>query len=414
MNKKRNLVLLVALCTGTFIWGQTSNTGMLTILPDTEVSVLDNLENTSVATIYNDGQFYLSGNTINEGDWTYSLNTGTTHFVGQVDQFSTGSQMYELYHTVFDMRGDSPEVIVDATWSLNGNSNFINGVVQNRSAGGIVVFEIGATHNGASNTSFIDGTVLKSGGEGFDYPIGHLQYHRNAEITGTGNTADLISATYFLENSNDIHPHDLAVGVIEFIDDKEYWVVDPLEGGGDLVFLTLGWNDETTAQELLESPSSIHIVRWDTNLGLWVDEGGVVDQNRGTVTTISEVSGYGMFTLAKVKKEEVLAKGLVVYNSVTPNQDGTNDFFFIDGISEYPDNELVIFNRWGTKVYETKGYNETDNVFQGFSQVPSTYRAEEKLPAGTYFYVLRYRYEDEDGTSKMEKRAGYLYINAND
>ena len=57
-----------------------------------------------------------------------------------------------------------------------------------------------------------------------------------------------------------------------------------------------------------------------------------------------------------------------MYNSVTPNGDGDNDFFLISGISNYPDNEVQIFNRWGVKVYETKGYNETDNVFKGISE----------------------------------------------
>ncbi|WP_375586901.1 gliding motility-associated C-terminal domain-containing protein [Flagellimonas aurea] len=412
MDKKRNLLLLVAICAGAFVWGQTSNTGMLTILPGTEVSVLDNLENTTSALLYNDGQLYLSGNTLNEGDWTYSWDTGTTHYVGQVDQFSTGSQMYELYNTVFNMTGDSREVIVDATWSLNGNSNFINGIVQNRTEGGIVVFENGATHNGGSDASFLDGTALKAGNEAFDFPIGHIQYHRNAQVSALSNITDLVSATYYLENSHEIHPHHLAVGIIEFIDDMEYWVLERVEGNSPVV-LTLGWNQGTTSEELLKDPTAIHIVRWDPDLGLWVDEGGIVNESNRTVTTISEVSGYGMFTLAKVKKEEVLAEGLVVYNSITANQDGTNDFFFIDGISKYPDNELVIFNRWGTKVYEAKGYNETDNVFRGYSQAPTTYKSEEKLPAGTYFYVLRYNYGNGDET-KIAKRAGYLYINAND
>jgi gliding motility-associated-like protein len=309
------------------------------------------------------------------------------------------------------MAGEARGIIVDATWSLNGNSDFINGVVQNRS-GGVIVFENGATHNGASDASFLDGTALKAGNEAFNFPIGHNQYHRNAQVSALSNITDLVSATYYLENSNEIHPHDLAVGIIEFIDDKEYWVLEQVDGNAPVV-LTLGWNQETTADELLADPSAIHIVRWDPDQGFWVDEGGVVDENSETVTTISEISGYGMFTLARIKKEELLPENLVVYNSITANQDGTNDFFFIDGISKYPDNELVIFNRWGTKVYEAKGYNETDKVFRGYSQAPTTYKSEEKLPAGTYFYVLRYNYGN-DGEIRIAKKAGYLYINAND
>lgn len=63
----------------------------------------------------------------------------------------------------------------------------------------------------------------------------------------------------------------------------------------------------------------------------------------------------------------------------TPNKDGDNDFFFIPNLHEIaPDCELVIINRWGAKVFESKGYSDPwDGTFKG-----------NEAPLGTYFYEI--------------------------
>ncbi|MCK9617897.1 MAG: gliding motility-associated C-terminal domain-containing protein [Lentimicrobiaceae bacterium] len=63
-------------------------------------------------------------------------------------------------------------------------------------------------------------------------------------------------------------------------------------------------------------------------------------------------------------------------NVMTPNSDGANDVFRIDSmIYYYKQVELVIFNRWGKKVYESSKYN---NDFNGGG-----------LDNGVYFLILR-------------------------
>ncbi len=92
---------------------------------------------------------------------------------------------------------------------------------------------------------------------------------------------------------------------------------------------------------------------------------------------------------------------LTVFNEFSPNNDGLNDVFFIECIERYPNNLLQIFNRWGTKVFEMKGYN---NTWNGISQGRATVGASEKLPVGTYYYVL----DLADGVNKP--KTGWLYI----
>ena len=71
-------------------------------------------------------------------------------------------------------------------------------------------------------------------------------------------------------------------------------------------------------------------------------------------------------------------------NAITPNEDGLNDVFIIDFIladpSKYPDNELLIFNRWGDTVYRARPYQ---NDWSGINKLGIP------LPEGTYYYLLR-------------------------
>ncbi|HXH19130.1 MAG TPA: gliding motility-associated C-terminal domain-containing protein [Chitinophagales bacterium] len=63
----------------------------------------------------------------------------------------------------------------------------------------------------------------------------------------------------------------------------------------------------------------------------------------------------------------------------SPNGDGTNDNFDIPGIEFFPDNVLMIFNRWGNKVREFFGYK---NEWTG------TNEHDKPLPDGTYYFIL--------------------------
>ena len=96
-----------------------------------------------------------------------------------------------------------------------------------------------------------------------------------------------------------------------------------------------------------------------------------------------------------------------VFNVVTPNGDGVHDVLAIAGLENFPNNTIKIYNRWGVLVYVTKAYNTQGNVFDGTSNGRVTIDKDNKLPVGTYFYILDY----EDGTNNMKSKTGYLYIN---
>ena len=98
---------------------------------------------------------------------------------------------------------------------------------------------------------------------------------------------------------------------------------------------------------------------------------------------------------------------ITVYNAVSPNDDSSNDFFFIDGLECYPDNTVEIYNRWGILVYDERGYDNNLKSFKGISEGRNTVNKNELLPDGTYFYILKYTDEE----NKNHDRSGYLYLN---
>lgn len=98
---------------------------------------------------------------------------------------------------------------------------------------------------------------------------------------------------------------------------------------------------------------------------------------------------------------------LEVFNVVTPNGDGIHDELTIRNIENYPNNTVKIYNRWGVMVFVTKAYNTAGNVFNGTSEGRVTVDQDNKLPVGTYFYIIDY----EDLTGNMKQLSGYIYIN---
>lgn len=64
---------------------------------------------------------------------------------------------------------------------------------------------------------------------------------------------------------------------------------------------------------------------------------------------------------------------IIMPNVVTPNGDGINDFFRINGLENFPGSSLNSYNRWGNKIYSSDDYKNDWSP---------------KVSDGTYFYIL--------------------------
>lgn len=72
-----------------------------------------------------------------------------------------------------------------------------------------------------------------------------------------------------------------------------------------------------------------------------------------------------------------------IANVITPNDDNKNEFFVIEGVQEFDDARLEIYDRWGRLVFET------DNYMAGFAdgRFESSFTGKD-LEDGTYYYVI--------------------------
>lgn len=71
---------------------------------------------------------------------------------------------------------------------------------------------------------------------------------------------------------------------------------------------------------------------------------------------------------------------------ISPNGDGINDTWVISGLERFPENKVIIFNRWGDIVYKARGYDNVDIVWDGDYNNGKSSKG--GVPAGTYFYII--------------------------
>lgn len=94
-------------------------------------------------------------------------------------------------------------------------------------------------------------------------------------------------------------------------------------------------------------------------------------------TTVYTVKGYnenGCVRSSELIVTILETESLITNKVLSPNNDGINDVWEIQEIDKFPQNKLVIYNRWGQKVYEAQDYQ---NNWNGSN-----------VGDGTYYYIL--------------------------
>ncbi|SHM95020.1 gliding motility-associated C-terminal domain-containing protein [Flavobacterium chilense] len=393
---------------------QFTNNGDVQVNKNTILSVYEDYLNKPSGSFINDGEVYIFKDWRNDGEVSFNktVSNGQTFFNGTLGQFIEGDKQSDFQNVIFDNAAEDAPFYLGTTISVNKNALFQTGIVNAVDWDGLVIFNENSSHQKVRDQSFVDGKVQKIGKTEFQFPVGSGKFFRPSFHDGT-NGNNIYTTQYFHKNSDDLHSHlNKDVSIIT-INDQEYWEVKQ-DQGAEKVVLSLTLDNDTTPPDFFveTATTKLAIVRWDDTAGKWVNDGGVLsDPVNGEAyqrLLTGQVGGYGLFTMAIVKKEEEDDE-LIVYNAISPNGDGVNDTFHIKGIDKYPDNTVEIYNRWGVKVYEARSYNETDVMFGGYSDGRTTINRNEKLPTGTYFYILNYK----NNKDKMVKKSGYLYINNN-
>lgn len=85
-----------------------------------------------------------------------------------------------------------------------------------------------------------------------------------------------------------------------------------------------------------------------------------------------------------------------IFNVVTPNDDGVNDYFFVPCLDsgEISDNEVTIINQWGDVVFHAQPYDNNDPWYGQYKGAD--------LPVGTYFYIVQFNGQTKPKTGFLQ------------
>jgi len=98
---------------------------------------------------------------------------------------------------------------------------------------------------------------------------------------------------------------------------------------------------------------------------------------------------------------------IFISKAITPNGDIYNDYFKVDGIDDCGIPNLKMFNRWGNLVYQSINYDSKKGRWRGTSEGGVTIGGENKLPTGTYYYIIEFL---NSGVSPI---TGHVYLSTN-
>ncbi|MBQ0738813.1 gliding motility-associated C-terminal domain-containing protein [Aquimarina celericrescens] len=361
--------------------------------------------------IHDNGEIGFHTDLINDG--TFDQNLGFAGFYSPDDRLTiSGDNRPVFYNMEIDVFDD---LYLEVATGVQNFQEFTNGRVQTpRNRGDITTsldYLNDAPYNGENDNRFVDGYASLTGDLDFTFPVGDDFRLRPMRVTD-GASVNTSRGAYFFEDPNfpNFFPErfdttNLASNVLA-VSIFEYWDLD----GDTQTQVTLTWDDNSNIPTLVDDLENLRVVGWNEITQEWESLGNSVfsgDVSNGEITSESFIPDN--YTVLTFGTSELLLDGdLQVFTAVSPNGDGNNDFFRIQGLANFPNNELSIFNRWGVLVYQRERYHEAqdDNgsdAFIGISEGRTTIAEGEELPVGTYYYVLKI-----DG---QKDRAGYLYIN---
>lgn len=373
--------------------------------------------------IYNQGnlqthpnsQIGIFGNLTNDGDFNDISGTSEVGFYNPNTSLSiSGSNTPEIDQLIVDVSND---LVLNVSTRVTNNIMFQDGrIITDRNTPNIALDLVNDSFPiGENNPKHVDGYTTYTGGLDYTFPIGDDMRLRTLSIEN-GASINTTKAAYFYENPQfpstfsgfDRNIKDSNVGIVS---PYEFWDLD-----GDITTqVTLTWDAFSNISQLVENNnlSQLNVIGWNKTTNRWENLGNtnvIGNSNQGEITSISFIpDNYEVITIAGIEKSpEEEVEDFIIYSAVSPNGDGKNDFFFIDGISKFPNNTVTIYNRWGIKVFDKRGYTEKpEDGFIGISNGRVTVKDNDLLPEGTYFYIIEY--ETSGGGEKST--AGYLYIN---
>ncbi|MGX1929030.1 gliding motility-associated C-terminal domain-containing protein [Flagellimonas sp. 2504JD4-2] len=340
---------------------------------------------------------------INDG--IFENNLGLTGFYSPLRLTISGSSspIFEDIEIVTD------EGLLLNTWvGVTNNANFIIGDVLTAkdTSGSYLNFMGSAFDTGAGDLAHVNGYSGATNKEIVTFPIGDGQRLRYLTLTSIAPN-NLVRCAYFFENPNNpisiTQQFDTANKEFDDlqISELEFWKLESSQRS----VVTLTWDLNSNVGQLTDTMDNLTVVGWSKTENRWEQLGNSAISGNlqiGSITSEAFVpNNYEILTLGG--SDGILEPFTVLELDnyfLTPNGDGINDNLIVDGIENFPNNLLNVYNRYGVLVYSKLNYA---NEFNGVSNRNLVISRDTGLSSGIYFYTLTV-------VELRQKFQGYLYI----
>jgi len=113
-------------------------------------------------------------------------------------------------------------------------------------------------------------------------------------------------------------------------------------------------------------------IDWDSG-----DTSLIIENIPSGIYSVQVIDAVGCAQNASVTIAAESSNCLIIPTAFSPNGDGKNDVWFIEGLDLTVENNVEIYNRWGALLYQNTAYkNDWDGKIKG-----------KDLPTGGYFYI---------------------------
>ena len=339
--------------------------------------------------IYN-GNVIVNGNNV-----TFNTSGGTLKFAGEQNQeFGGGTSTLNFNKLIVDKAGGS--VTLNQPITIDSLLQLTSGILYTDT---LITLKATATSTGASNLSFVDGTVKKIGNTAFVFPVGDDGNYYPLEISAPSSITDAFSAIYMNEFHNESDSSDTT---LTYISTCQFWDIKRIVGTSN-VSVKLYWDSLGCG---VFDTVGLAVASW--NGTKWIDKGRSSISGSayyGSLWSLSTLTNYSKITLARDQpiitlvptlinaKERSIPEDIFGYNgnnTISSDDDGD------------PLQSWEVLNSWD---------NNTANTKKFFSDKQVTLL---RIPAGTLsnFSDWRYNYpllEDDLPTNWFYKYTSYNY-----
>jgi len=356
------------------------------------ISAQNALFNQGSIQIHQDGQIGFHADLINNE--VFENDFGLVGFYGNQPLTVQGTVSPTFLDVEFFLPGG---LFLQNTLNVKNNANFVQGDIESDLNDDSIYlnFVQDAFFTGETDAAKVTGYAAAANRTNFSFPVGDSEQLRPLIMDAT-NVADLAICGYFFENPSmplsilaafDIEQKVRNIGTVS---DREFWI---LRSDAEMQ-VTLSWNERSNLATIPNArDESIIVVGWSKSANQWTIIGNSVRTGtlqRGFVTSLPFVpNDYEAITIGTIPlpTDTFAVENPTLGNYfLSPNEDGTNDFLVIDGMEESPNNSLMIFNKFGQKVFEQINYT---NEFIGMSNTGSfVLKPEIGLPEGIYYYLV--------------------------